>query len=128
MRAQDLAAFRSALRQQIGLVAAQDRRQEPRYTPVGHLARAKVILSAAEGLIDADVVDLSLTGLRLAVPPEVNPEAGLSCKIQLTPDGRRILQLQGEIRWVERHPLISVFGVLLGSGTTSQHMLGSHGR
>ena len=120
MRAQDLAAFRSALRQQSGLVPVEDRRQDRRYTPVGPLARAKVILPSDAGPIDADVVDLSEHGLRLAVPPGVNPEPGMSCKIQLTPDGRRILQLQGEIRWMERHPLISVFGVLLESGSTTQ--------
>jgi hypothetical protein len=122
MRAQDLAAFRTALRLQNGLVPAEDRRQEPRYTPVGPLARAKVVLSASAGPIDADVVDLSLNGLRLAVPPDALPETGLSCGIQLTPDGRRILQLQGEIRWVERHPLITVFGVLLESDTSMQQL------
>jgi len=122
MRAQDLAAFRSALRQQNGLVPAEDRRQEPRYTPVGPLARAKVILAASAAPIDADVVDLSLNGLRLAVTPEAIPEAGISCTIQLTPDGRRTLQLQGEIRWVERHPLITVFGVLLKSDTFTQQL------
>lgn len=115
MLAQDLAAFRTALRQQNGLVPAEDRRQEPRYTPVSHLARARVSVGPASPPVDADVVDLSLSGLRLAVPPDVQPEPGMSCTIQLTPDGNRILKLLGEIRWVERHALITVFGVQLGS-------------
>jgi hypothetical protein len=115
MLAQDLAAFRTALRQQNGLYPAEDRRQDPRYTPVGPLARASVRLGQLSVPVDADVVDLSLNGLRLAVPPQVMPEPGMSCKIQLTPDGTRMLQLQGQIRWVERHALITVFGVQLGS-------------
>ena len=122
MRPQDLAAFRSALRQQNGLVPVENRRQEPRYTPVGSLARARVFLAASAGPVDADVVDLSLNGLRLAVPPEAMPEVGIACGIQLTPDGRRILQLQGQIRWVERHPLITVFGVLLESDQSTQQL------
>lgn len=115
MLAQDLAAFRTALRQQTGLVPAEDRRQEPRYTPVGHLARARVSVGPASPLVDADVVDLSLNGLRLAVAPDVQPKPGTACTIQLTPNGSRILKLQGEIRWVERHALITVFGVQLSS-------------
>ena len=117
MREQDLAAFRMALRQQNGVLPAEDRRQEPRYTPVGHLARALVRLGRASSPVDADVVDLSLNGLRLAVPPDERPEPGMSCQIALTPDGSRMLELRGEIRWVERHTLISVFGVQLDSGT-----------
>ena len=115
MLAQDLAAFRTALRQQNGVLPAEERRQESRFTPVGPLARARVRLGLVSVPVDADVVDLSLNGLRLAVPPQVMPEPGMSCKIQLTPDGTRMLQLQGQIRWVERHALITVFGVQLGS-------------
>lgn len=120
MLAQDLAAYRMALRQQSGMLPVEDRRREPRYTPVGHLARAKVRLEPTSPPIDADVVDLSVNGLRLAVSPAVKPTPGMPCQIQLTSDGSRMLQLQGEIRWVEQHALISVFGVQLQPGAQSK--------
>lgn len=119
MLARDLAAYHMALRQQRGMLPVEDRRREPRYTPVGPLARAQVRLEPTSPLVDADVVDLSLNGLRLAVSPAVKPTPGMSCQIQLTSDGSRMLLLQGEIRWVEQHALITVFGVQLQPGSQS---------
>ena len=115
MQAQDLAAYRAALRLGSHLIPVEDRRQEPRFTPIGPLAKAKVCLAAASALdqIDADVIDLSSNGLRLAVHAGATPAIGMTCRIQLCPDGRRILQVRGQIRWVEHHPLIIVIGVQL---------------
>jgi hypothetical protein len=82
---------------------------------MGPLAKAKVCLAAASALdqIDADVIDLSSNGLRLAVHAGATPAIGMTCRIQLSPDGQRVLQVRGQIRWVEHHPLIIVFGVQL---------------
>ena len=120
MRAQELAAFRWALRRQKGLVPVNDRRKEPRYLPIGPMARARVKLTESAEPIDADVIDVSFSGLRLAVHSNLKPEQGTTCKVQLTTDGSQTLLLEGEIRWTEHHPLISVFGVLLEPGTITQ--------
>ena len=120
MRAQDLAAFRWALRRQKGLIPVNDRRKEPRYLPIGPMARARVKLTGSAELFDADVIDVSFSGLRVAVHSNLKPEQGTTCKIQLTTDGSQTLLLQGEIRWTEQRSLISVFGVLLEPATSTQ--------
>ena len=116
-QAQDLAAYRTALRLDPQLIPVEDRRQDPRFTPVGPLAKAKVAWAALSDLdqIDADVIDLSQNGLRLAVHAGATPVPGMTCRIQLSPDGHRVLQVRGQIRWVKHHPLIIVFGVQLDS-------------
>jgi hypothetical protein len=116
-QAQDLAAYRTALRLDPQLIPVEDRRQDPRFTPVGPLAKAKVAWAALSDLdqIDADVIDLSQNGLRLAVHAGATPAPGMTCRIQLSPDGQRVLQVRGQVRWVEHHPLIIVFGVQLDS-------------
>jgi PilZ domain len=77
------------------------------------MSRAVIKLSGSTELIDADVIDVSSSGMRLAVSSVYKPKQGTTCIVQLTPDGCQNLQLQGEIRWMEEHPLITVFGVLL---------------
>ena len=114
MVAQDLLAFRIAMSKLESLESSNDRRQEPRYMPSGHLAKARVQLRADEAqLEDADVVDLSPSGLRLAVAPGTNYREGERCLILIGPNASTTWSLDGEIRWVSQHPYITVFGVLL---------------
>lgn len=114
MTQRDLFAFRMALRELEGIVPAEDRRREHRYIPSGSLSRARVCLDGQASWLDADVIDLSAHGIRLAVAPGARCRESESCLIELvTNPGRRPLRLGGEIRWVQVHQAITVFGVLL---------------
>jgi PilZ domain len=107
----DLIRYRSALRGLDDLPATVDRRCEKRYAPKGSLSKATVSLMAHPGLLDADVIELSPNGMRLAVAPGIRCKTGDRCLIEIQPTLQTCLKLQAEIRWVEEHPLITVFGV-----------------
>lgn len=110
---QDLVIFRKAIHQLEVLEPSNDRRFQRRFTPVGPLSRATVRFSGEEPGEEADVVDLSFNGLRLAVSTCCRCQEGDRCTIELSPDGSTVLCLDGEVRWVKSHPFITVFGVLL---------------
>ncbi len=111
---QDLLEFRFALTKLQTLEVSSDRRKHTRYAPSGWLTTAKVrFASADEQLHDADVVDLSSSGIRLALPPGTSFGEGDRCQIILAPNASTTWVLDGEIRWVTLHPYITVFGVLL---------------
>jgi len=109
----DLHAFRMALRQLDGIEPAGDRRSESRFAPSGPLSRARVCLKGEQHWRDADVVDLSANGMRLAVAAGALCREGESCTIAISLSEQRELRLSGDIRWVQPHRAITVFGVLL---------------
>lgn len=113
METQDLIAFRIALRDLHGIQPADDRRQAIRYTPTGALSQARVRIGSANEVLDADVVDLSPNGMRLAVGTGVACKEGDPCTIMLELIAGQRIQLTGEVRWTKHHPFITVFGVLL---------------
>lgn len=113
MQSRDLIAFRIALRELSDALPAEDRRKENRYHPTGPLSRALVLINDDSTKIDADVVDLAPSGMRLAVGAGTNCSEGDRCTIEIRLHLQRLLNLTGEIRWVKHHPYITVFGVLL---------------
>jgi hypothetical protein len=102
-----------ALRNLDAVVPADDRRRERRFTPTGPLSRATVRLEPGSEPLEADIVDLSPSGMRLAVRAGVQCAEGDHCRITLELSPAQRLQLEGEIRWSQQHPHITVFGVLL---------------
>ncbi|MEB3276246.1 MAG: PilZ domain-containing protein [Cyanobacteriota bacterium] len=119
MQSIDLIAFRIALRELSDALPAEDRRSEARYHPTGRLSRAQVLINGDSTKIDADVVDLNPSGMRLAVGPGTNCSAGDRCSIEIALHLQQLIRLNGEIRWVTHHPYITVFGVLLDPGNTA---------
>ena len=109
---QDLLAFRLALSKLETLEPASERRHHTRYVPSGPLAKAKVQLPMEAAVHDADVVDLSPSGVRLAILPGIPCQEGERCQIHVTPNPTTTWTLEGEIRWVTHHPYVTVFGVL----------------
>ena len=114
----DLIAFRIALRELSDALPAEDRRSGARYHPTGRLSRAQVLINDDSTTIDADVVDLNPSGMRLAVGAGNNCSEGDRCSIEIALHLQQILRLNGEIRWVKHHPYITVFGVLLDPDNT----------
>ena len=110
---QDLLAFRVALSKLDSLETANERRRDSRYVPSGPLSRAKVKLPCEDQIQDADVVDLSVNGIRLALAAGAQCREGDRCQILIAPHEGTTWTLDGEIRWVTHHPYITVFGVLL---------------
>lgn len=115
---QELVKFRKAIHQLEVLEPTSDRRSERRYSPLGPLSRARVIFDNRDPE-DADVIDLSYNGLRLAVSTCCRCQQGDRCTVELRPDGTTLLTLDAEVRWVKSHPFITVFGVLLDPDDTS---------
>lgn len=111
-------AFRIALRELSDALPAEDRRREERYHPTGRLSRAQVLINDGKTKIDADVVDLNPSGMRLAVGAGTNCSEGDRCSIEIRLHLQQLLRLNGEIRWVKHHPYITVFGVLLDPDNT----------
>ena len=120
MRQQDLAQYRRALRLLDGLQPSDQRRAESRFSPTGPLSKARVCISSnGHDPLDADVVDLSPSGMRLAVAPGHACCEGDHCRIEVVVDASQRLALEGEVRWVKHHPYITVFGVLLDPSATT---------
>ncbi|MEB3173386.1 MAG: PilZ domain-containing protein [Cyanobacteriota bacterium] len=113
MEPEDLVAFRVALRDLDSVVPVIDRRRESRFTPTGPLSRARVTLPQVAGELEADVVDLSAHGMRLAVRADVACAEGDHCQIRIDLSPTRQIRLSGEVRWSTHHRHITVFGVLL---------------
>ena len=110
---EDLLEFRLAIAKLERVEPTTDRRHEARYAPTGWLARASVRFEQEAETCDADVIDLSPSGIRLALPPGKHFGEGERCQVMISPNASTIWQLDGEIRWVTLHPYITVFGVLL---------------
>ena len=110
---QDLLAFRVALSKLDSLETANERRSDVRYVPSASLSCAKVRLGSEDPIHDADVVDLSVNGIRLALAAGIQCQEGDPCQIIFDPDEGTTWTLDGQIRWVTQHPYITVFGVLL---------------
>ena len=120
LQLQNLASYRRALRQLDGLQPSDQRRAESRFAPTGPLSKARVCISSnGQDPLDADVVDLSPSGMRLAVGPGHACCEGDQCEIELVVDPQQRLALVGEVRWVKHHPYITVFGVLLDPESAS---------
>lgn len=113
MESQDLVAFRIALRESTAILPTEELRKELRYTPTGPFSRAKVTIGSDQTQHDADVVDLSPSGMRLALGPGIPCHEGDRVCIEMTLSQQQTLHLNGEIRWTKHHPYITVFGVLL---------------
>lgn len=109
----DLLEFRQAIAKLDRMDSSSDRRHEIRYAPSESLSKASVQFRLGPGRWDADVIDLSPNGIRLALPPGETFREGERCQILISPNPSTIWALEGEIRWVTLHPYITVFGVLL---------------
>jgi len=110
---QDLLEFRIAIAKLDFVDPTCDRRHEKRYAPTGAFEQASVRFSRDTACKQADVIDLSPNGIRLALPPSEKLQEGQRCQIIITPNPSTAWKLEGEIRWVTPHPYITVFGVLL---------------
>jgi hypothetical protein len=91
---------------------AYDRRADQRRKPLPDEARAEVRLFRGSVIerLDAEVLDLSSTGMRLAAFVNQRVAVGDRCEI-FVGSHHDCRSHHATVRWVEPHPLIQVFGV-----------------
>lgn len=94
------------------LASLDDRRAEPRYAPAGGeiAARVKDVDSGED--LQADLLDISNTGMRMAIDRGTGLKEGAKCLATLFPHGAEELRLQGVIKRVEQHSAITVIAII----------------
>jgi len=87
-----------------------------RFKPPEHfdLARVRIGDAAAAPLI-GEIVDISPDGMKLALEGGHPIPVGQPCRLDIGADGKEWFELEGVVRWVDSHPLITVIGVQLQS-------------
>ena len=92
--------------------AVLERRQEERRKPLPEQAQAQVCFVRLKGseCIQAEVLDVSTSGMRLAAFANDTIHQGDRCEIAV--QGQDIEGPRwATVRWIKPHPLIQVFGV-----------------
>ncbi|MEB3235986.1 MAG: PilZ domain-containing protein [Cyanobacteriota bacterium] len=89
-----------------------DQRRESRRKPLPEQAQAELSFVRRQGLerIQAEVLDLSSSGMRLAAFANEQIQEGDRCEIAVHANGT-VAQHSATVRWVKPHPMIQVFGV-----------------
>lgn len=108
----DLERFRQTLQRLQTLLDTGAR--SDRFKPSENFALARVVFGDAPGEpVTGEVVDMSADGMKLALAGGMAVQAQQLCRLQIGGDGAERFDLQGEVRWVESHPLITVIGIQL---------------
>lgn len=89
-----------------------ERRREERRNPLPEQAQAEVGFARGLGLerIQAEVLELSTSGMRLAAFADHQVQQGDRCAITVQGNAK-IDGRWAKVIWVNQHPLIQVFGV-----------------
>ena len=89
-----------------------EQRREERRKPLPEQSQAEVRFARGLGLerIQAEVIDLSSSGMRLAAFANEQIKAGDRCTISV--QGSETTEPRwATVRWIDPHPMIQVFGV-----------------
>ena len=116
---QGLERFRQVL-QDLQELLEQATRSE-RYKPSEDLSLARVRIGDAPAAIDAigEILDLSADGIKIALGASHPVEVDQRCRLNVGATGSPTYALLGRVRWVERNPYITVFGLSLEDVSTS---------
>lgn len=89
-----------------------EQRREQRRKPLPEQAVAEVSVVRRQGTdrIQAEVLDVSSSGMRLAAFANDQIQVGDRCGIAVTGDDANATRW-ATVRWVKPHPMIQVFGV-----------------
>lgn len=111
----DLERFREAFRRLEKRLEVASRSH--RYKPPTGLATARLHLESmapSQGVF-AEVLDLSLDGLKIAIEAGHHPAVGQPCSVVVGDGEGETYNLQGTIRWMEATSYIAVIGLSLES-------------
>ena len=89
-----------------------------RFKPTEDLSLARLRLGdhRAQEVV-GEIVDLSPNGLKIALAAGQPVEVDQTCHLQVGAPGRDFYELLGTVRWVDRNPYITVFGLALRDAT-----------
>lgn len=110
----DLDRFRYALQR------LNDRLQQAvrpdRFKPPEDLTLARVSFTDRQGSpLVGEIIDIGADGMKIALAGGETVAVGETCELQVGADDAEHYELSGSVRWVQSHPYITVFGVLLDS-------------
>ena len=112
-RQQDLQRFRAALE---GLQALlQEASRSDRYKPSEDLSLARIRLGASldRPAVVGEILDLNSEGMKIALAVSQPVEVDQRCHLVVGSPEAQCYELIGTVRWVDRNPYITVFGLAL---------------
>lgn len=108
----DLDRYRLAL-QRLQHLLEQGARAD-RFKPPENFALAQVRFGDASAApLTGEIVDISPDGMKLALEGGHPIAVGEPCRLDIRAEGKEWFELQGLVRWVDSHPLITVIGLQL---------------
>ncbi len=112
-----LSGFRAALE---SLQSRLDAASRPsRFKPVEDLSLARILFGEVPSgpPVVGEILDLSRDGMKIALEVSQTVELDQTCHLLVGPPDGECYQLLGTVRWVDRNPYITVFGLALRDAT-----------
>ena len=112
-----LSGFRAALE---SLQSRLDEASRPsRFKPIEDLSLARILFGEVPSgaPVVGEILDLSRDGMKIALEVSQTVEVDQTCHLLVGPPDGECYQLMGTVRWVDRNPYITVFGLALMDAT-----------
>ena len=112
-----LSGFRAALE---SLQSRLDAASRPsRFKPVEDLSLARILFGEVPSgaPVVGEILDLSRDGMKIALAVSQSVDVDQTCHLLVGPPDGECYQLLGTVRWVDRNPYITVFGLALKDAT-----------
>jgi len=90
-----------------------------RFKPVEDLSLARILFGDRSGAapVVGEILDLSRDGMKIALAVSHPVEVDQDCHLLVGPPESECYELHGTVRWVDRNPYITVFGLALRDAT-----------
>lgn len=97
----------------------QEASRPSRYKPVDDLSLARILFGdpASAAPVVGEILDLSRDGMKIALAVSQEVEVDQPCHLLVGHPDRECYELAGTVRWVDRNPYITVFGLALREAT-----------
>ncbi len=90
-----------------------------RFKPVEDLSLAQIVFGdpPQPPAVVGEILDLSRDGMKIALSVSQPVEVDQRCQLLVGPPEAECYELMGTVRWVDRNPYITVFGLALQDAT-----------
>lgn len=97
----------------------QEASRPSRYKPVEDLSLARILFGepTAASPVVGEILDLSRDGMKIALAVSQEVEVDQECHLLVGHPDHECFELAGTVRWVDRNPYITVFGLALSEAT-----------
>lgn len=87
-----------------------------RFKPPENFALAQVRFGGGSAApVTGEIVDISPDGMKLALEGDQSIAVDQPCRLDIGANGNERFELEGLVRWVDNHPLITVIGIQLSA-------------